>query len=60
MTIHPKVREVMRSTAQGLEQLPDVNPEDATKLKAVVVHLATELEVVKTEPLLPSTDTTDN
>lgn len=59
MNIHPKVREVMRSTANDLGQSPELPPEDAGKLKEVVVHLATELEVKKAEPL-PSTATTDN
>ena len=59
MTVHPKLREVMRSTASELEQSPDMTPEEAGKLKQVVLHLATELEVVKTDPL-PSSMATDD
>ena len=59
MTFHPKLREVMRSTTNDLEHSPDLTPEDAGKLKQVVVRLATELEVIKAEPL-PSTAATDD
>jgi hypothetical protein len=50
---------MMRSTVSELEQSPDFTPEDAAKLEQVVLHLATELEVIKAEPLPSSADTDD-
>jgi hypothetical protein len=50
----------MRSTVNELEQLPEVTPEDAVKLEQVVLHLATELEVKKAEPLPLTADREDS